>query len=107
MDNQMDNIINQLSHIEDTAVRIMESANSQKKELALEMDQHTKEFDSQLAAETQKRLNAMQEKLNAEKNAELEKLKSANLEAQNALREKFQANHTSWAKQILNELIGA
>lgn len=107
MDKQMDNIINQLSHIEDTAVRIMESADNQKKELALEMEQRTKEFDEQLAADTEKRLQEMQEKLNEEKNAELEKLKTANLDAQKTLKEKFQKNHTKWAQEILNELIGA
>jgi len=104
---QMDNIINQLSHIEDTAVRISESADNQKKELALKMEQKTKEFDEQLAADTEKRLQKMKEKLNVEKSTELEKLKTANLEAQKSLKEKFQKNHSKWAQEILNELIGA
>lgn len=107
MDNQMKNIINQLSSIEDTAVRIMQLADRNKKELSLEMEQRTKKFDEQLAADIKERLQKMQDKLNAEKNAELEKLKTANLDAQSALNENFQKNHTKWAKEILDELIGA
>lgn len=107
MDNQMENIINQLSCIEDAAVRIMELADHQKKELSLEMEQRTKEFDEQLAADIKERLQRMQDKLDAEKNAELENLKIANLDAQNALNESFEKNHTKWAKEILDELIGA
>lgn len=103
----MENIIKQLSHIEDKAVQIIEAADKQKKELALQMERQTKEFDSQLAADTKKRLQEIQEKRNAEKNDELEKLKIDNQEAQNLLKQKFQQNHTKWAEKLLNELIGA
>lgn len=103
----MENIINQLSRIEDKAVQIIEAADNQKKEFALQMEQQTKEFDNQLAADTQKRLQKMQETLNVEKDKELETLKADSLNFQNVLNQKFQQNHTKWAKELLNELIGA
>lgn len=103
----MENIINQLSRIEEKAVQIIEAADNQKKEFALEMEQKTNEFDNQLAADTKKRLQKMQEKLNVEKDKELEKLKADNLNFQNTLNQKFQQNHSKWAKELLNELIGA
>lgn len=102
----MENIINQLSRIEEKAVEIIKAADNQKKEFALEMEQKTKEFDSQLAADTKKRLQTMQEKLSAEKGKELEKLKADNLDFQNTLTQKFQQNHSEWAKELFNELIG-
>ncbi len=106
-DRTMENIIKRLSHIENTAVQIIETAEQKKKEFALEMERRTKEFDEQLSADTQKRLEEMQEKRNTEKNAELEKLKADNQEAQNLLKQKFGQNHTKWAAKLLNELIGA
>jgi len=106
MDQHMDDIINQLSHIEDAAVKIMESADSQKKELSLKMEQQTREFDKQLAKDTEKRLQKIQEKCNIEKDAELEKRKAASLKAQEVLKSKFQQNHAIWAKELFHELIG-
>ncbi len=102
----MENIINQLSRIEEKAVRIMEAADDQKKDISQKMEQQTREFDNQLVADTKKRLQKMQEKLNLEKDKELEKQKADNLEYQNLLKQKFQQNHTKWATELLHELIG-
>ena len=103
----MEDIIKQLSHIEEKAVGIMKAADQQKKEIAYEMEQKTKELDRQIAADTQKRLQKMQEQLNMQKNEELKKLEAANLESQTILNQKFQQNHTKWANELLQELIGA
>ena len=75
MENQMNNIISQLSHIEDTAVRIMQSADAQKKKLASEMEHKTKEFDEALS---------------------LEQFES-----------KYQQNHSKWAEEIFQSIVGA
>ena len=103
----MEDIIKQLSHIEEKAVGIMKAADQQKKEIAYEMEQKTKELDRQIAADTQNRLQKMQEQLNMQKNEELKKLEAANLESQTILNQKFQQNHTKWANELLQELIGA
>ena len=103
----MEDIIKQLSHIEEKAVGIMKAADQQKKEIAYEMEQKTKELDRQIAADTKKRLQKMQEQLNMQKNEELKKLEAANLESQTILNQKFQQNHTKWANELLQELIGA
>lgn len=103
----MENIITELSRIETNAVQIIAAADNQKKNFAIEMEQRTKEFDTQLAADTQKRLQTMQEKLNEEKNRELENLKTDNQHFQNTLNQKFEQNHKKWAAELLNELIGA
>lgn len=103
----MENIIKQLSHIEEKAVQIIKAAEQQKKEIAYEMEQQTKELDQKIAADTKKYLQKMQDQLNAQKNEELKKLEAANLETQHTLNQKFQQNHTKWANELLHELIGA
>ena len=63
----MEDIIEQLSHIENKAIQIIESAEQQKKEIALEMEQQTKKFDAQVADEIQAHLQKIQNKLNEQK----------------------------------------
>lgn len=107
MESQMDAIINQLSHIEKTAVRIMESAESQKKELSIEMEQRTCEYDERLAEDTRHQLDTLKEDLAAKKSSELARLKAeAECDLQN-LEDSYQKNHTSWAKEIVHSIIGA
>ena len=103
----MDTIINQLSHIEGTAVRIMESADHQKKELALEMEQRTREYDARLAEDTKNQLNALKEQLNAQKEADLSRLKAETTHALQELENNYRINHSIWAKEILHSIIGA
>lgn len=107
MENQMDTIINQLSHIEGTAVRIMESADYQKKELAQEMEQRTREYDARLAEDTKNQLDALREQLNAKKEADLSRLKEETARAMQDLEDNYSKNHTLWAKEILQSIIGA
>lgn len=107
MESQMDTIINQLSHIEGTAVRIMESAEHQKKELSLEMEQRTREYDARLAEETKHQLDSLKETLNAQKDAELSCLQKETAHTLQKLEESYKKNHTVWAKEILHSIIGA
>ena len=51
----VDNVINKLSEIEQTAVSIMEAANARKKEFASEMEKKASDFDAALEAETAKK----------------------------------------------------
>lgn len=107
MENQMDAIINQLSHIEGTAVRIMESAEHQKKELAAEMEQRTREYDARLEENTRQQLNSLKEELHAKKDAELSRLKAENTLALQKLEDNYNQNHSIWAKEILHSMTGA
>lgn len=106
MENHMDTIISQLSHIESTAVRIMESADHQKKELALEMEQHIKKYDDDLAIQTQNQLDELKETLNEQKETNLLKLTSETEQELKELETRFQQNHSLWAQEILTSMIG-
>lgn len=99
-------IISRLSHIESTAVRILESADSRKKELALEMEQKTREFDEKLAKDTQKQLDTLREKLNAKKEADLSRLREETSRDFEILELHYEKNHTVWAAEILQAITG-
>lgn len=105
MENQMDNIINRLSHIEDTAVRIMESVDSEKKKIASEMEEKTREFDEKLASDTQKQLDELRVRLNAQKDMELEKLRLETNKVLEQFQAKFDEKHSQWAQEILTSII--
>ena len=105
MDQHMDTIISQLSHIESTAVRIMESADHQKKELELEMEQQIKNYDNELAARTQEQLDELKETLNQQKESSLLKLTTETKQELNDLETRFQKNHSLWAEEILASII--
>ena len=106
MENQMNAIISQLSNIEGTAVRILESADRQKKELSLEMEKRTEEYDAGIAENTKKQLDALKEKLNTQKEKELSRLREETANALNVLETDFEKNHTVWAMEILHSIIG-
>lgn len=106
MDQHMDTIISQLSHIESTAVRIMESADHQKKELELEMEQQIKNYDNELAARTQEQLDELKETLNQQKESSLLKLTTETKQELTDLETRFQKNHSLWAEEILASIIG-
>ncbi len=106
MENQMNAIISQLSNIENTAVRILESADRQKKELSLEMEKRKEEYDAEIAEDTRKQLDALKEELNAQKERELSRLREETSNALNELETDFEKNHTVWAKEILHSIIG-
>lgn len=106
MENQMNAIISQLSNIEGTAVRILESADRQKKELSLEMEKRTEEYDARIAEDTRQQLDALKQKLNMQKEKELSRLREETSRALSDLETDFEKNHTVWATQILHSIIG-
>lgn len=59
-DKSMNNIINQLSQIEEKTVAILDGAADKKKTLAAEYEAKTKQFDEELNHETELEIQSMQ-----------------------------------------------
>ena len=78
----MNNIINQLSQIEEKTVAILDGAADKKKTLAAEYEAKTKQFDEELNHETELEIQSMRQKMEAEAAAELDRQKTAAGEAQ-------------------------
>ena len=70
----MNNIINQLSQIEEKTVAILDGAADKKKTLAAEYEAKTKQFDEELNHETELEIQSMRQKMEAEAAAELDRL---------------------------------
>ena len=67
----MNNIISQLSQIEEKTVAILDGAADKKKTLAAEYEAKTKQFDEELNHETELEIQSMRQKMEAEAAAEL------------------------------------
>ena len=61
----MNNIINQLSQIEEKTVAILDGAADKKKTLAAEYEAKTKQFDEELNHETELEIQSMRQKMEA------------------------------------------
>ena len=71
----MNNIISQLSQIEEKTAAILDGAADRKKNLAAEYEVKTKQFDEELNHETELEIQSMRRKMEAEAAAELESRK--------------------------------
>ena len=105
MDRRMDDIINQLSNIEATSVRIMNATDFRKKELVQEINEQTTEFDAKLSEDTNRTLDQARQNFNEQKDYDLSKLKSETAKAISDLDNKYEEEHTVWAKEIFEQII--
>ena len=70
----MNNIINQLSQIEEKTVAILDGAADKKKTLAAEYEAKTKQFDEELNHETELEIQSMRQKMEAEAGDQIARL---------------------------------
>lgn len=106
MDNQMDKVISELSKIEEAAVRIIQNAESEKKNLALDMDQKTKEYDIVLGKEIDQKLSVIKQDLQDKMHSDVDRIKNDTYQQISNLEKIYTDHHTEWATDILNKLIG-
>lgn len=101
----MDNVINKLSEIEQTAASIMEAANARKKEFASEMEQKTADFDAALEAETAKKVTDLRAQMETTMQSKLEKQRSDAEEVLKQMEESYRINHRAYAKELFQAMI--
>ena len=105
MEHSVDDVIGKLSEIEATAVRIMEAADLQKKQLVADMEEKTRQFDEKLSEETREALKQVQEKLNREKEEELQKQKEETEAILGAMQQKYDNEHEAWSASIMKSIV--
>lgn len=101
----MDMVVNRLSEIEETSVKIIEEANAQKKELEDEMASDLQEYDIQIDAETAKTLDYLKETLHQEMTEALAKLQADTQQVINILESDYDKNHKSLAAGVVKKLL--
>ncbi|MDO4443940.1 MAG: ATPase [Bacillota bacterium] len=101
----MEPIIDKLSEIETAASRIMESAVNETKNQDKEAEKRTAEFDAQVEAITQKKLEELRLNLQQESEKELEYMKTGMEHTMSAMEQYYQDNHQKITDKIFHKII--
>lgn len=101
----MDTVIEKISEIESAATSIMDSANERKKAFAQEMAERTADFDDQLEAETEKKLEKLRTAKEEDLKARLEEQKKNSEKAMASLETYYEKNHARLTENLFNNMI--
>ena len=96
----VNDVIDKLSDIEQSAVSIMEGANACKKEIAQEMAGKTADFDAQLELETAGKLDKLRAQMEVDMKAKLSKQKSDAEEILRQMENNYKTHHVQYAKEL-------
>lgn len=105
MDNQIDQVIAELSKIDAAASKVISDSEADKIEYEKLISNQTKEFDEKLDLSIKKDLEDFEKKLNADKEKELKTLLDNTTKSLALMDEWYEKNHSSAVNQILNDLI--
>ena len=98
----MNNIINQLSQIEEKTVAILDGA--AEKTLAAEYEAKTKQFDEELNHETELEIQSMRQKMEAEAAAELDRQKTAAGDQIARLEQHYEEKHSWYVDSLFRSM---
>ena len=105
MEGHMDSIIEKLSDIENTAEAIVEHAEAQKYGIEKKIQAKRDQFDKDLEAQTQKRLDEIRAEAEAKMVQILEGQREKNRSTIDNLRKEYEENHSAYAQEILKHII--
>lgn len=103
----LNNIIAEISQIEDQATMLMASANDQKDILAKAHEIRIKEYDETLQQETQLRIAKTRQELQDQNKKDLDGQRAKTLELLDAMQLEFEKAHNQIASNIVKSMIGA
>ena len=99
----MNNIINQLSQIEEKTVAILDGAADKKKTLAAEYEAKTKQFDEELNHETELEIQSMRQKMEADA-AALDRQKPAAGDQIARLEQHYEEKHSWYVDSLFRSM---
>ena len=105
MEKAVDEVISRLAEIEDTANRMNDAVEVRKKEISAEMEARTKDFDEALSADTNKKLEELQNRLMKEKEEALAGLDEVTGQLLEKLQQKYDKEHGKLSDRLLNEMV--
>lgn len=103
--NNMSQVIAELSKIEAAAARIQNQMEEEKSQYAMAVEQKKKEFDEQLEKETEDKLAKLKVKLETEKVQELYFMREQIVEKTELLKAAYDAHGERWADEIVEKVI--
>lgn len=102
----MNDVIDKLAEIEAAAVKITESTNEQKAKIAQESEKREADYDKELQASVDSRIQEMREHNSKKIEQEIAQIKEANEKGLALLEEEYQRSHTTIAKGIVERMTG-
>ena len=105
MNNNVDEVINELSKIEATATNILNESENEKIAYERSITQKIKEFDVRVDKLAEKNLQTLKEQLEQEKREEMSKMRSDILAQTDKMEELFEKEHEDWVRQIVADII--
>ncbi len=105
MPEEVNDIIKRLVDIEDTAVRIVESAEDEKGQLKAEMEKEMLKFDEEVEKDVADKIEMIRLELLEDEKNELAKLKSETEEALKKLEELYEEKHDMWVDRIFQSIV--
>lgn len=101
----MERIAEKLSEIEKTARSIVDSAQEQKHQMEMQMQEKRDTFDSDMEKETNEKILKIQSDLATNMENLLKKQEEENNQEIESLKQDFKEHHSEYAKQILERVI--
>ena len=100
----MNSIISKLSEIETAATAIVTHAEAEKDVLDEKMREEQKRFDEELAVNTKKKLDTLQQDLTSKMNTQLKLLRSESERTIHSLIREYETKHEQYAHEILKRI---
>lgn len=100
----MDSIINKLTEIESAASAIVQHAEAEKSVLDEKYDKKRQDFDKELEAHTQQRIQEIQKKLESETSRILSGQSQESQDELDALQREYEEKHSEYAQEILRRI---
>lgn len=105
MEHSVDEVINEISKIEQTASNIQEESEREKERYSKYIEDKIKKYDERINKETEENLAQLREKLEEDKRSELSAMRSEIVARTEAMDELYNVNHKEWVDKIVQEII--
>lgn len=105
MAQSVEDVIGELSEIEAAAVRIMNAADTRKKQLSDENDRKMKLFDEETVKKTAESIEQLKRRLNEEKESELRHLKEETDAMLTNMQNRYENEHGVWSDEIVQSIV--
>ena len=101
----MNMIIEKLSQIEEKSNKIIADGTAKKKAIAAEFEKRSKNFNENLASQTEQKLNALRSHMQKDMNARLSAQEQDASDAVSRLECHYKARHEDYVEQLFQALI--
>ena len=105
MNNNVDEVINELSKIEVAAANILNESEREKEEYEILINRKIEEFDVRVDKIAEENLANLKLKLEEEKREEMTKMRSNICAQTDKMEELYEREHMKWVSQIVDDIV--